>query len=214
MTFRYVTPARKDAHGFRQQRLLDHRERLREISPPVRQGRKDEAYLYDSTGNDLFHATPTYGKLYRTNGYLSQAKMFDMIYAEASNGGTDQAFLYDSTRDGDVYDGRATSAKLSGAGYANSARYFDAVYGYSTGGRDSALLVGSIGNDTFTGRPDYSVLKGSTIPTTSYSNYYHCVKKFKTVTSIGGNGSDYANLYDSTAPIIERGCLAGRSLHV
>lgn len=156
-------------------------------------GGKDEAYLYDSTGNDMFQATPSYGKLYRTGVYSSQAKLFDKVYANASNGGTDQAFLYDSTRDGDIYEGQPTSAKLSGSGYENWAKYFDAVYGYSTGGADTAKLFGSTGADTFTGRPQYSVLTG---PTTG-GTYYHRVKGFKTVTASASAGNDVANLYDA-----------------
>ena len=86
---------------------------------------------------------------------------------------------------------------MQGTNYTNRARYFDAVYGYSSAGSDTALLYDSSGNDTFWGRPQYSVMQG---PAPIGGTYYNRVKGFKTVKTYGTTGTDVAHLYDSTAP--------------
>ena len=51
-------------------------------------GTNDEAYLYDSAGNDTFYGTPTASLLSGT-GFFHYAQGFDKVYAIANAGGTD-----------------------------------------------------------------------------------------------------------------------------
>ena len=164
-------------------------------------GGGDKAYLYDSAGNDVLTATPTYAQL-TGPGYLNYASNFDQVSAFATAGdagGTgDQAAMYDSAGN-DIFTGTPLYGLLKGSGFWNYAQSFDHVYAYATAGDaggvgDQAFLYDSAGNDSFVGRPQYSVLKG-----TGFENYaqgFDQVTAYATAGDAVGVG-DQATLYDS-----------------
>ena len=160
----------------------------------------DRAYLYDSAGNDTLIASPYYAQLMGP-GYLNHVSAFDKVYAYASTdaGGVgDRATLYDSAGN-DSFFGTPTYAQLSSPGHLNYASNFDQVNAYSTAGDaggegDQAVLYDSAGNDTFVGRPEYTLLKGA-----GFYNYVQGFDRaygYATAGNAGGVG-DQAFLYDS-----------------
>jgi VCBS repeat-containing protein len=158
----------------------------------------DQAFLYDSTGNDRFYGRPTYSRMLGSN-FSNFASGFDKVLAYASAGDSggvgDRAFLYDSDGNDRFY-GRPTYSYLVGNGFFNRAKGFDAVYANATAGgvNDRAFLYDSAGNDSFYAYPTYSYLTGN--------DFYNQANGFKTVTGYAtagdaGGVGDQAFLYDS-----------------
>jgi hypothetical protein len=88
---------------------------------------------------------------------------------------------------------------------------FDKVFAYSAvGNGDLARLYGSLGDDTFVGRPQDSYFTG-----VYGDGFYHRVLRFDTVKAYsGGDGADSATLYDSPGDdtfhgYVDRGVLEG-----
>ncbi len=161
----------------------------------------DRAYLYDSAGNDLFSGRPTYGVLSGT-GFYNHAENFDKVYAYSTAGDAggvgDRANLYDSTGN-DTFNGQPTYGSLMGTGFYNYAENFDKIFAYATAGDaggvgDRAYMYDSTGNDTFTGRPTFSVLAG-----TGFYNYAGSFDKVYAYANAGDAGGvrDRAYLFDS-----------------
>ncbi|MCE9557096.1 MAG: hypothetical protein K8T91_27430 [Planctomycetes bacterium] len=161
-------------------------------------GAGDQAYLYDSAGNDTLSAKPTLATLSGT-GFYNYAGSFDKVYAYATagdaGGAGDQANLYDSAGN-DTLNAKPTLATLSGTGFYNYAGSFDKVYAYATAGgtADLAYLYDSAGNDTFTARPTFATLSGTGFY--NYASTFDKVYAYATAGDAGGTG-DQAHLYDS-----------------
>jgi hypothetical protein len=149
----------------------------------------DVVSFYDSSGDDVFTASPGEGQMSGRN-FLNKATGAEIIHAYAREGGTDTAHLYDSAGD-DTFVGTATYGKLYGTGFQNRAKFFDFVHGYAkAGGTDAASLMGAAGADEFVGRPTWSKMAGE--------GYFNRVKFFDTVTATATNERiDTARLYDS-----------------
>ena len=106
-------------------------------------GGTDRAYLYDSTGNDTFFGTQTWGSL-SGPGFYNYANGFARVEGWANKGGTDRAYLYDSAGD-DLFFGRADYGRLSGTGFYNYVNGFGAVDIYGTaGGTNTKNTDGSL----------------------------------------------------------------------
>ncbi|MEZ6092908.1 MAG: hypothetical protein R3C03_01525 [Pirellulaceae bacterium] len=164
-------------------------------------GTGDQAYFYDSAGNDFLRSSPGWSSM-TDEQYFFQANGFDRVIANATNGNAggigDQARMFDSDGN-DVFRGYQTFSVMTGQGFYNRANDFDRVFGYATesnsgGVGDQAYLNDSSGNDTFLGLTTYSILSGP--------GYYHRVSGFDRVVANSNNGNaggfgDQAFLEDS-----------------
>ncbi len=122
-------------------------------------GAGDRAYLYDSTGNDIYNASPTFQHLVGSE-YDVTTSGVDRVYCYANAGGDDTATLTDSAGD-DTFKATPTDARLYGNGFYSYVKGFDRVTGTSTGqGSDRAYLFDSAGDDTFVGNPTGAQMSG------------------------------------------------------
>jgi len=163
-------------------------------------GGVDTSTMLGSTGNDNFYANETYSYLRgNSNAFFNYAKNFASVSVDVSGGsGTDQAYMYDSAGD-DILIAGETQATLDydsaiSLGVNVTASGFDRVDTYGQyGGTDNATLIGSSGNDTFTGLEAYSYLNGNS------GAFYNYTKGFDAVTAnvASSGGTDSATLYDS-----------------
>jgi hypothetical protein len=116
------------------------------------------ADLYDSVGDDIFVATPTYSYLAGT-GYLVVASGFGRV-SGYSTAGHDAAYFFDSPGD-DLFRATPSTAFLAGSGFLNGATGFFRVFAYAgAGGNDLAEVYDSAGNDVFQGQSTDGVLLG------------------------------------------------------
>ncbi len=157
-------------------------------------GSGDQAYLYDSAGNDTLNSLPGYSYL-TGPGYYSYAQGFDRVIAFARAGSADArgdwAYLYDSAGD-DTLNARPEYAYLSGTGFFNYAEGFGTVLTYSTNTSsfDRAYLYDSAGDDVFTGTTAHGVMRGT--------NFVNLVAGFdEVIADSRSGGTDIARLYDS-----------------
>ena len=122
----------------------------------------------------------------------------------SSGGGYDVVSLTDS-QGNDTLTGRDTaqgySATLTNGNYSSTVTDFDLAFVGSTGGADSANIVGTTGNDVFISRGHHNVLRvdGTNLVFNHFTN----------VNVDGGGGQDRANLNDSAGN--ERYVLAHKS---
>jgi hypothetical protein len=138
----------------------------------------DVAYLYDSTGADVFVGTPTLSYL-SGSGFVNLVLGFAEVHAFAS-GGADVAFLYDSAGN-DVFRGTPTYSFLQGDGFLNLASGFGQVNAYAgAGGSDLADLYDAPGNDLFSGQGSDGILSGM--------GYHVAVNGFAYVRATSGAG--------------------------
>jgi subtilisin family serine protease len=152
-------------------------------------GGSDVAYLYGSSGNDRFSASPDYAKMVG-NGFSNWAGHFECVIARG-NGGADVAYLYDSAGN-DVLKATPTATKLFGPGYYIRAEQFRSVMAQATaGGVDTAYLYDSAGDDIFVATPGTAKLYGT--------DFYVRAVSFDRVFaySIAG-GTDVAYLHGSS----------------
>ena len=162
-------------------------------------GGDDTARLYDSAGDDIFTAAPTYAKLQNdpatnSTSYVINAHTFRYAHAFATAGGFDKATLTDSSGT-DTFEAHPTYAILSnttpGQAFYNRANYFEQVFGVSSlGGNDMARLYDSAGNDTLQASPTSATLSG-----TGFSNQ---ALSFRYVTAYASTGGDVAHLTGSS----------------
>jgi|GEM_PF-6466297 len=152
---------------------------------------EDEAYMYDSSGDDAFVATPTSAKL-SSDDFSHELSSFGTVWVRACNGGNDIAQLYDSSGD-DTFYSRADFASLKGDGFLLRASCFETVEAYGeNGGSDSASMYDSANDDTFVATPTSAKL--------SNEDFSYEAKFFESVWVRAENGgSDLARLYDSIA---------------
>lgn len=126
-------------------------------------GGTDTAQLFDSAGDDVFLAHPTWASLTGPNNQFSyQAHGFGTVTAFSSaaiNG--DSAQLYDSAG-ADVLAGNLNSVQFSGTGFSNRTENFKSVRVFAgTGGGDSLNLADTTGNDYGWVGKNYSSWTGS-----------------------------------------------------
>ena len=155
-------------------------------------GGNDQAYFYDSDGNDRFVATQDYAYL-SGDGFLNHASGFDRAYAHATAGGdNDRAYFYDSDGN-DRFVATQDYAYLSGDGFFNHASGFDRAYAYATAGgeNDRAYFYDSDGNDRFVATQDYAYLSGE-----GFFNHATGFDRAYAHATAGGD-NDRAYFYDS-----------------
>ena len=154
-------------------------------------GGNDTATLYSTSGNDKFYLKQADATVVG-DGFYSYAKRFTVTINNTDHaGGVDLAYMYDSAgNDTFVADSnRGTMTWEGGGGFdlANLAK----VYAYSSGGNDTATLVGSPGNDKLISTPTYVQLQGD--------NFYSYASGFDVVDVAAAGGSDNVGyFYDST----------------
>jgi hypothetical protein len=173
------------------------------VSVYAMKGGDDTAYFTGSSGDDRFTGRDTYGKM-KWNSAASSAYASGFDYVEADltgSGGTDIANLYDSPGDDTLTadDSQSSLDYHAVPGPADPdmvAINFDQTYTYATkGGTDQAILNGSSGNDRFTSKTTYGIMKGSAGAFFNYATGFdHVIGD----ASVGG-GTDKAFLYDSAA---------------
>ncbi|MHB8899143.1 MAG: hypothetical protein ACYC6Y_10395, partial [Thermoguttaceae bacterium] len=161
------------------------------------QGR-DEAWLYDSTGNESLEAWPDHTVW--TNGagdaqqdYVVQVSGIEDLLAYATRGGTDSA-LFHGSENADKLKSYEDSVRLraGNSSYSLRAKLFDTIESDSgTGGKDIAVFDGSEGDDVFhyNGADNSAQMEGT--------RRYHAALGFDSVTVRAGNGeNDVAWLTD------------------
>ena len=147
-------------------------------------GDSDAAVLYDSAGDDSLVAYPDYAIL-SGSGFYNRAKFFAEVEAYASDG-TDVAQLRDSAGNDSLTQYENQAMVFSGSGFDNRANYFDEVYAYANaGGTDTAYLLDSDGNDTFT------FTHASGIAILSGSGFFKRAKFFDEGTAHAEDHDDY-----------------------
>lgn len=158
-------------------------------------GGVDEAYLYDSPGDDSYVASPGHGEL-SGDGFKLETYDFahNFGYATADNGGLDTARLEDRPKSDkfkvDWTEDDEVSAKMYGGGvYFNQAEAFDQIVAVMTGGTDKACLFDSAGNDILNAQRDESSMTGADFKVT--------VTGYDKLTAYGSHGTDQATLQDS-----------------
>ncbi|MBL8825672.1 MAG: peptidylprolyl isomerase [Planctomycetaceae bacterium] len=151
-------------------------------------GGDDAVFLEGSSADETMTALPTYTLVTNpTNSYyFYQFKTVSIT----GGGGFDTALMYDSAGV-DTFTASDTEFRYKRTGvFENVAVGYDRVYAFNYfGGRDTATLNGSSGNDRLTSLANYSVL---VTPTT-----YQQVIGFHSVSVNAGGGNDTATLYDS-----------------
>ncbi len=143
-------------------------------------GGADEILFHDSPGADRLTA-----RLGATSfagpGFSHTALGFETVRALATVG-ADRATLHDSI-DNDRLAAQADRVELSGPAFSFLVEGFQAVAAYArNGGQDTAVLLGSLGNDLFTAdlQSGYAKLVGD--------SFYHRVKGFETVEAYSNGG--------------------------
>jgi len=146
-------------------------------------GTADQAFFYDSAGNDSFHGRNHLNQSVMTgSGYENFVSGFSRVFAYSNAGGSDTALFYDTSGDDKfVTDVKARQAYLSGGGIMNHASGFANNTAYSTaGGNDLAVFHDSQGNDLFHGRGQLARLTSGALLSQA--------RNFKRVNLGGNNG--------------------------
>jgi hypothetical protein len=125
-------------------------------------GGNDTAVLYDSPGDDVFHADPTHAFLQAASGEFStQADNFRYLTAYSTPGGSDRA-EFGPSPGADFFSATPAVASMVGPGFNNRALGFGNVSALgSAGGDDSARLYDGPGNDHLDAGPRHAVLSGA-----------------------------------------------------
>ena len=158
-------------------------------------GGADEAYLYDSAGDDEFVVRKGYGKL-SGEGFVLETFdfMYNYGYATTREGGNDVArmgdapendkFKFDWPKEGQFF------GKMYGGGvYYNRAKNFEQIEAVMTEGKNTVRLFDSEGDDTFDGQKDESRFTGTGFDVT--------VSGYDSMAVYASEGFDVANLVDS-----------------
>ena len=159
-------------------------------------GGADEAYLYDSAGDEEYRSHPGEATLVGP-GYSQTILGFPIVHAYGKEGGHDVAWIHDSTAS-EKLKGAPTFTLLRGGGFFSRAKFYDEVHAYSTaGGDDLAVFVDSDGDDTFDFSPTESKLQGD--------GFSIGAEQFERVLARAGSGYDIARLTDSPGANTFRG---------
>ena len=162
-------------------------------------GPYDEAFLYDTAGDDVLLSYPDYTELKLDGAYTVHTNSYNM-YAYATAGGYDTADMYGYNDAGqDKFKGEFTSdlaANNFGRLYRNisyqiRAKLFDVINVHgNANSADLAILYDTTTADTFEGQRDYSRHYAA--------GYEHRVYDFPTLTAYADvGGYDTARLVDS-----------------
>jgi hypothetical protein len=163
-------------------------------------GGDDSAILTGSTGPDAFKGLESYSYLTGNGGvFVNFVKGFDNVAADVSTGGGDDtATLYDSSGDDALSVGELFALFDYDASVVENPNVmafgFPSVNTYAMfGGNDVATMFGSDGDDRFTGRETYGLMKGDG------GAFVNFAKGFDTLTADveETDGTDVAILYDS-----------------
>ncbi|MEX0726652.1 MAG: hypothetical protein WD065_10310, partial [Planctomycetaceae bacterium] len=122
----------------------------------------DEAYLYDSSGDDRFIGKDVRSTIQNADiSYYGSASRFEKVYAFAVNGGNDRADL-NGTADNDVLVSGVNTSTMSAAAYFYEVTAFETVNAYAgAGGSDSSTISDTAGNDSFLSLPTASYMTWS-----------------------------------------------------
>jgi hypothetical protein len=161
-------------------------------------GGTDTAFLFDSSGNDVFVSRQLVSFLRVPGGYFYEAQRFETVSGRAVNGGFDQAFLFVNPGD-DTFTGTATSGVMApntlsgGPGEHREALDFEIVAGISSaGGNDLAVLFDTPGQDVLSITPTVANFSRP------FTGLYLQAQGFKTVSGQSVNGgNDFAFLTGS-----------------
>ena len=158
-------------------------------------GGADEAYMYDSPGDDEFIARKGYGKL-SGEGFVLETFdfMYNYGYATTRDGGNDVAYMEDAPeRDKFKFDwpkaGQFFGKMYGGGVYYNRAKNFEKIEAVMVEGKNTVRLFDSEGNDTFYGQKEESRLVGDGFDVT--------VSGYNTLAAFASTGNDIAYLEDS-----------------
>ena len=158
-------------------------------------GGADEAYLYDSAGDDEFVVRKGYGKL-SGEGFVLETFdfMFNYGYATTRDGGTDVAKMEDAPEnDKFKFDwpkaGQFFGKMYGGGVYYNRAKNFEQIEAVMTEGKNTVRLFDSEGDETFEGQKDESRFTGTGFDVT--------VSGYDSLAIYASEGIDVANLVDS-----------------
>ena len=155
-------------------------------------GGRDETLFTGSDGNDLFYALDGYS-INITGNFVQYLVDFDVVTAQAQLG-NDVALFYDSPGNDTLTSFNTTVAAviMEGPTLDNQVENFDQVFVIATlGGNDTATLVGTDGDDYFSGNAfDAALFR--------VGDYLIQVYAFEQVnaTLSNGNGTDIAELID------------------
>jgi len=154
----------------------------------------DLAFMYDSTGDDVFTTLPQFNTaVFQGPGVSYQATGFDQVYGYAYGGGNDVALMFDDVTN-DLFTGLQTFSVMYGPSFYHVAIDFVQVYAFSyTGGYDQAVLYDSIGDDIFYGLQDYTLLYAAS------NSYLNQATSFDYVAGFATTGNDQAVFFDTTA---------------
>ena len=131
-------------------------------------GGTDNAYLYDSTGNDTYRADGAQGRMFYESGLFARARYFDNYFTYSTAGGHDIAIL-NGTAGRETFYGSPTVSRLYGPGYYHRVVQYDEVEAYSNGGADTANLSDSTGNDYLEAADTWARLSCVDIPYSIWS---------------------------------------------
>lgn len=152
----------------------------------------DTAYLYDTSGQNTFVATPSYG-WFAGAGFYNQEVGFSAVNAFGAAGTNDTAYLYDGGGD-NVFVGTPTYSFMTGTGYYYYSQPvgFKAVNSYaSKNAADYSYLFDNGGSNTFVATPTYSYLQGS--------GYFVQAVGFQSVTATSAaNATDVSYMFGNT----------------
>ena len=166
----------------------------------------DEAYLYDSAGDDDFKAYFDDTKDVRFSkmsgsGYYHRAKNFPTVYAVANRGGEDRARLLASQNHVEEFVGTPSESKLSSAqaNYSITAQLFETVLARSTrGDQDKAVFFdepNTTNKQVFKGLHEKGELFGKSA---SGRDFQVTARKFATVEATATPGTGHiARLIDT-----------------
>ena len=117
---------------------------------------KDTASIEDSSGNDVYTATPDYAQIVAPD-FTVRAESCSEVHAYARHGGTDTAIFIDSPGNdkAKAEDGDTVKMYSSNRSYYNRAKFFETVQvNFSEGGtKADARLWDSPASDIFDGMP-------------------------------------------------------------
>ena len=151
----------------------------------------DVAYLYDSAGQNVFAATPSYG-FFEGAGFYSQEVGFGTVNAFAVSGSNDGAYLYDAG-------GKNVFVGTPGYSYLTNSVYFNQVIGFKTANafatsktsNDASYLFDSGGTNTFVGGATASSLQGS--------GYFNQAVGFQAVYATAATGANDSAYFSGAA---------------
>jgi hypothetical protein len=159
-------------------------------------GGVDQAFLWDSPGNDVFFGWPTSARL-RDNGgtFNNRAVSFEEVFAYSVDG-NDTAKLYHQAGTQDALQVWPHQASFGGDGFYLKPKSFPKVEAYSeTADNDGARFYNSSGLDVFKATPDEALMTygdGETLKATATG-----FRRVAVESDPQGQENDEAYLYDS-----------------